>query len=60
MGRPALATAYNMKGAFNDVVLSLSPEAKTGDVIASLDDLLDWYGDWFIQPQGSNVPPFLE
>lgn len=44
MGRPALATAYNMKGAFNDVVLALSPEANTGDVIVRLDDLLDWYG----------------
>ena len=44
MGRPALATAYNMKGAFNDVVLALSPEANTGDVLVRLDDLLDGYG----------------
>ena len=44
MGRPALATAYNMKGAFNDVVLALSPEANTDDVIVRLDDLLDGYG----------------
>lgn len=44
MGRPALATAYNMEGAFNDVVLSLSPEAESGEVIDRLDDLLSWYG----------------
>ncbi len=44
MGRPALAMAYNMKGAFNDVVMTLSPEAQSGDVITRLDVLLSWYG----------------
>ncbi len=44
MGRPALATAYNMKGAFNDVALTLSPEAQTADVLTRLDSLLTWYG----------------
>lgn len=44
MGRDALGTAYDMKGAFNDVVLSLSRGAKTEDVILRLDALLDRYG----------------
>jgi putative ABC transport system permease protein len=44
MARPALATAYNMKGAFNDVGISLSPEAESGDVIARLDSFLCWHG----------------
>jgi putative ABC transport system permease protein len=44
MGRKALGTAYNMDGAFNDVVLSLYPDAKIGDVITQLDDLLERYG----------------
>jgi putative ABC transport system permease protein len=33
-----------MDGAFNDVVLTLSPGAQAGDVIARLDAVLDQYG----------------
>jgi len=44
MGRNAMATAYNMKGASNDLVLTLSAGARTGDVINALDDLLNRYG----------------
>lgn len=44
MNRSQLAAAYDMDGAFNDVVLSLSRDARTGDVIDRLDALLDPYG----------------
>lgn len=44
MGRPALETAYDMKGAFNDVVLRLTPDANASDILAQLDNLLNWYG----------------
>ncbi|TAN43488.1 MAG: ABC transporter permease [Nitrospirae bacterium] len=44
MARTPFATAYDMKGAFNDVTMTLSPNALTGDVIARLDELLDNYG----------------
>ena len=44
MGRDGLGTAYNMKGAFNDVVLTLSRGARAEDVIMRLDSLLDRYG----------------
>ncbi len=44
MGRDALGTAYNMKGAFNDVVLTLTRGANAEDVIVMLDALLDRYG----------------
>lgn len=44
MGRNALGTAYNMKGAFNDVVLTLDRKVIPEDVIARLDDLLGRYG----------------
>ncbi|HEY0664991.1 MAG TPA: FtsX-like permease family protein [Gallionella sp.] len=49
MGREALASAYNMRGAFNDVALTLAPQAyNTGageaEVIAALDRLLLPYG----------------
>jgi putative ABC transport system permease protein len=44
MGRSSLATAYNMKAAFNDVVISLSDESLSSSVITQVDSLLSWYG----------------
>lgn len=44
MGRNALATAYNMKGAFNDVAMTLSERTKLNDVLIELDNILDEYG----------------
>ncbi len=44
MGRDALGTAYGMKGAFNDAVVSLEDGADSARVIAELDRLLDRYG----------------
>jgi putative ABC transport system permease protein len=37
MGREALGTAFNMAGAFNNVTLSLMPQAIEADVIFQLD-----------------------
>ncbi len=44
MARSPLGTAYAMKGAFNDLVLSLSPGTAAEDVITRLDNILDPYG----------------
>lgn len=44
MGRKALGGAYDLEGAFNDVVLSLSAGASAQDVIDRLDELLEPYG----------------
>jgi putative ABC transport system permease protein len=44
MSRKAIAKAYNMEGAFNDVVLTLSPDAKLNDVLRELDAIVDRYG----------------
>jgi len=44
MGRHALGEAYNMDGAFNDVVVALSPAARIEDVLTQLDNILDHYG----------------
>lgn len=44
MSRSNLEAAYNMKGAFNDAAIAISPDARPEDVIARLDDLLDRYG----------------
>ena len=44
MGRDALETAFDMKGAFNDVVVRLSPGANPRAVIDDLDRLLRPWG----------------
>jgi putative ABC transport system permease protein len=44
MERRALASAFDMEGGFNDVVLALAPGASTDEVIARLDRLLEPYG----------------
>ncbi len=44
MDRRALASAFDMEGAFNDVVLALGPGAVAGQVMADLDRLLAPYG----------------
>lgn len=44
MNRKSLATAYDMDGAFNDVVLTLTEGADPSDVIDRLDKILSRYG----------------
>lgn len=44
MNGRALATAFDMEGGFNDVLLRLLPGASEPEVIARVDDLLDPYG----------------
>ncbi len=40
MNRTPLATAYDMEGAFNDLVLTLTRDARASDVIDRLDAVL--------------------
>jgi putative ABC transport system permease protein len=44
MSRKAISKAYDMEGAFNDVVLTLYPGAKVSDVLQELDNILGRYG----------------
>ena len=44
MGKNALSTAYDMKGAFNDVALTISDDARLNDVLIQLDSIIDRYG----------------
>jgi len=44
MSRKALSKAYDMDGAFNNVVLNLYPDAKLSDVLAQLDTIVEQYG----------------
>lgn len=44
MEREALAAAFDLEGAFNDVVASLGPRADTAEVLLQMDDILERYG----------------
>lgn len=44
MGRSGMESAYDMKGAFNSVVMTMGRGANAEDVIARLDKILDRYG----------------
>jgi putative ABC transport system permease protein len=44
MNRSALGAARDMEGAFNDVILTLTRDARPGDVLERLDALLAPYG----------------
>lgn len=44
MSRKVLGPAYDMDGAFNEAVLTLSPQANPQAVLARIDALLDPYG----------------
>ena len=40
----AIASAFDMKGAFNDVLMTLSPNARIGEVLEKVDRVLAPYG----------------
>jgi putative ABC transport system permease protein len=44
MDRDALEAAYDLKGAFNNVALTLARDAREAEVIAGLDRILDPFG----------------
>lgn len=51
MSREALAAAYNLDGAFNDVTLTLRRGASEASVIAALDRILEPYGSTGAYPR---------
>ena len=55
MGRKALAAAYDLDGAFNDVSLTLLRGALEDDVIRRLDDILEPYGGVGAYGRGDQV-----
>ena len=55
IGRPALAAAFRMDGAFNDVALTLAGGATEQDVIDRLDRLLEPYGGLSAYPRRDQV-----
>ncbi|MBE9101700.1 ABC transporter permease [Vacuolonema iberomarrocanum] len=59
MGREALAAAFDMEGAFNDVALSLSREANLPEVLFQLDQQLERYGGLVAYGQEDQVSNFF-
>jgi len=55
MGRKALAESYDMDGAFNDIVLTLSRNARPRDVIAALDTIVGPYGGLGAYPRKDQI-----
>lgn len=55
MGRPALASAFDLDGAFNDVALGLSRGTEGGAVIRALDALLAGYGGAGAYPRAEQI-----
>ncbi|MBN1664279.1 MAG: ABC transporter permease [Deltaproteobacteria bacterium] len=46
MTKTTLGTAYDMKGAFNDIALTCTPHANVDDVIRKLDQIINRYGSF--------------
>jgi putative ABC transport system permease protein len=59
MGRRALADAFRMEGAFNDVTLSLVPGTSPEAVITRLDRLIDPYGGLGAVPRARQLSHFF-
>ncbi len=55
MSREAMAPAFDMDGAFNDVVLALARGAREGDVIAGVDRVLAPWGGLGAVPAADQV-----
>ena len=59
MGRSALAAAYNMEGAFNDLVFTLAPGAVGADVLDAVDRLIAPYGGAGAMPRKDQPSNFF-
>lgn len=55
MGHEALASAFDMEGAFNDLVLGLARDASEDAVIAQVDRLLEPYGSLGAIPRAKQI-----
>jgi len=55
MSREAVEPAFNMEGAFNDVVVTLAPGSSEAEVIAQLNRLLEGYGGLGAYGRGEQI-----
>ncbi len=59
MGREALAHAFDLDGAFNNVTLSLTPGVNETEVIDRLDKLIERYGGLGAYPREDQVSHYI-
>lgn len=59
MERKALATAFDMDGAFNNVTLTLNRDAKENNVIDRLDRILERYGGLGAYPREDQLSNYM-
>ena len=59
MSRDALAAAFGVEGAFNDVVLALQPGASEPDVLAAVDRLVEPYGGLGAHGRGKQLSNYF-
>ncbi|HEY6880883.1 MAG TPA: ABC transporter permease, partial [Polyangiales bacterium] len=59
MPRSAVEAAFDMRAAFNDVVLDLAPGVDPEHVIPKLDELLDDYGGLGAQPRARQISNYF-
>ncbi len=59
MNRTALAAALDLTGGFNDVAVTLTPDATEADVIAGIDRVLEPYGGRGAVPQALQVSAWM-
>ena len=55
MGRRALASAFNMEGGFNDVLIKVMRGASLDEVITRVDELLGPYGGFGAIPRSQQI-----
>ncbi len=55
MSRKALSRAYNMEGAFNNVVLTLYHGFNENDILRQLDNIVDRYGGFGAYPRSQQL-----
>jgi len=55
MGRDALAAAYDMQGAFNEIAFTIAPDARIDDVVDRVDAMLRRYGGRGAIPRADQI-----
>jgi putative ABC transport system permease protein len=59
MPRPAVEAAFDMRAAFNNIVLDLAPGMDADQIVPKVDELLDKYGGLGAQPRARQISNYF-
>lgn len=59
MPRPAVEAAFDMRAAFNNIVLDLAPGVSADQIVPKVDELLDDYGGLGAQPRARQISNYF-